>query len=107
MFPLNWTVVHAIRDDSLLREIGKDELISRNAEFLIMVKAFDEYFGQEVFARKSYAADSIRWGAKYGPMMETTDNGVEINLSRLSDTEAVPLNPVSYQTVSNSGNSTV
>lgn len=107
MFPMNWTVVHAIRESSPLWNLEYQELIARNAEFLVMVKAFDEYFGQEVFARKSYPISQLIWGAKYCPMMATTENGVEITLSRLSDTEKVPLNTVNYQIVNNSGRSTV
>ena len=64
-FPLAWTVVHPIDDQSPLKGLSREELIASNAEFLILMQGIDETFAQNVHSRSSYRTEEIVWGAKF------------------------------------------
>ncbi len=64
-FALSWTVVHPINDDSPLNGFTEKDLIESDAEFLILLKAFDDTFSQTVHSRASYKYDEVIWGARF------------------------------------------
>lgn len=81
-FPLTWTVVHPIDEKSPLHGKSAEDLERLQAEVMIMMKGFDDTFGQTVQARFSYRYDEITWGAKFSPAFEVEKNGdlrVEVN----------------------------
>ncbi|MFN0275460.1 MAG: ion channel [Chitinophagales bacterium] len=63
--PLNWTCVHAIDEKSPLWNMTEKDFADGNAEVLVMVKGFNDTFGQEIHARSSYSFDEILWNKKY------------------------------------------
>ncbi|MDX2284900.1 MAG: ion channel [Bacteroidia bacterium] len=75
LFPLNWTIVHPIGPDSPLYGHTPEALQAMHAEFLIMIKAYDETFAQTVHVRRSYRADEVVWGRKFVPMYYTDEAG--------------------------------
>lgn len=74
-FPLNWTIVHPITEESPIFNASQEDLITMDAEILIMLKGFDDTFSQTVHSRYSYKANEIIWGAKFKPMFDTQMNG--------------------------------
>lgn len=64
-FPLSWTIVHPIDDQSPLYGLTHDDLLQSNAEFLILLTGIDETFSQTVHARSSYTADELVWNARF------------------------------------------
>lgn len=85
-FPLTWTVVHAINDESPLFGKTAEDLERSQAEFLIMIKAWDETFGQTVIQRYSYRFDEITWGAKFDPAFAINEHGdMVLQIDRVSD----------------------
>lgn len=89
-FPLSWTVVHAMDDKSPLYGITKEELEKVNAEILILIKGFDETFGQHVHVRFSYRWDEIVWGAKFIRNFHTDeDGGVVVDVDGVHSYELV------------------
>lgn len=87
-FPLSWTVVHPIDDKSPLFGRTHEDLVAKDAEFMIMLTGIDETFSQNVHARTSYKPEEIRFGRKfvniYNPI--DSDGVVSIDVRRLSDT---------------------
>ena len=73
--PLTWTIVHPIDSDSPLYGKTAGDLASQEAEFLILIKAFDTTFSQAVNARNSYRHDEIVWGAKFTPVFQVDTKG--------------------------------
>lgn len=69
-FPLTWTIVHPIDEQSPLRERTAQELQKLQAEFLILIKGFDDTFSQTVHARYSYRYDEIVWDARFTPAFQ-------------------------------------
>lgn len=87
-FPLSWTIVHPIDEDSPFYEKGIDYYKSAEGEVLILIKGFDETFSQEVFARSSYLLKDVICNAKFKRMFETDDSGeVLLHLKQINDIE--------------------
>lgn len=82
-FPLNWTVVHPIDEQSPLFGWTEERLIESNAEFLILLTAIDETFAQTVHSRSSYSADEVLWNARFAPMYRKVEGVLELDISRL------------------------
>ncbi len=84
--PLTWTVVHAINESSPLWDKTREQLAQQQAEFLILIKAFDDTFFQTVHARHSYRFEEVVWGARFVPAFEADPQGeMVLDLSRLSE----------------------
>jgi inward rectifier potassium channel len=65
--PLTWTIVHPIDEASPLRGRTAADLEALQAEFLILIKSYDDTFSQTVHTRFSYRYDEIVWGARFMP----------------------------------------
>ena len=93
LFPLNWTIVHPLDDKSPLRDKEYTFLSQRDAEFIVVIKGYDDTFSQEVNAIHSYRYDEIIWGAKFDQMYEMAeDNTVELDFRKLNSYQKVNLN---------------
>jgi len=91
-FHLSWTIVHPIDESSPLYGITKEELDESDAEFLIMLKGFDDTFSQNVHARTSYKASEVVFGRKFKGIIQTGPDGVtEIELDRIHDHQEASL----------------
>lgn len=92
-FPLSWTIVHPITEDSPLWGLTQQDLASQEAEFLILLSGTDETFAQSVHARTSYKPNEVIWGARFSNIYTTTDNdgSTGIDVARLHDVEPAPL----------------
>jgi inward rectifier potassium channel len=84
--PLTWTVVHPIDEASPLWGLTANDLARLQAEFLILMKAFDDTFFQTVHVRHSYRYDEVVWGGRFVPAFEPSARGAMVlDLKRLSD----------------------
>jgi inward rectifier potassium channel len=90
-FPLSWTVVHPIDADSPLRDWTGEDLADCDAEFLILLNAFDETFSQTVHARSSYKSEEIVWGARFASMFQPKDEKgtISVDIHKIHDIERV------------------
>jgi inward rectifier potassium channel len=83
---LSWTVVHPIDEDSPLFGKTREDLERLQAEFVILIKAFDDTFAQSVHARYSYRYDEIVWQARFQPAFEMDrDGNMILNVDRVSN----------------------
>lgn len=92
-FPLTWTIVHPIEETSPLYGKTPQDLERLQAEVLVMIKGFDDTFGQTVHARYSYRYDEITWGARFVPAFEFDRSGnmhVEVNKVGIIEPAPVP-----------------
>lgn len=93
LFPLSWTIVHPIDDNSPLRHYTNERLRRCNPEFLITIKAFDDSFAQEVHARGSYKSSEVVWGGKFEPMFYVNEDGETVlEMDKLSNWREANLN---------------
>jgi inward rectifier potassium channel len=75
-FSLTWTIVHPIDKESPLYGLSANDLKEADAEFLILLKAFDDTFSQTVHSRSSYKYDEIIWGAAFKSVFVDSKSGV-------------------------------
>jgi inward rectifier potassium channel len=63
------------------------EVVARQqAEFLILIRAFDDTFFQTVHVRHSYRHEQVVWGARFVPAFEADARGeMVLDLKRLSE----------------------
>ncbi|MFA7272900.1 MAG: ion channel [Crocinitomicaceae bacterium] len=70
-FPLTWTAVHKITEDSPLYKLKVEDLMKRNAELIVLFETFDETFGQEMIQKHSYAdnqwLENVKFDMSFGP----------------------------------------
>jgi inward rectifier potassium channel len=90
-FPLSWTIVHPIDEESPLYGVTREQLAASNAEILVLLTGIDETFSQTVHARSSYRAEEIVWGAAFTNIYErpSADASLAIDMGRIHDIEAV------------------
>jgi inward rectifier potassium channel len=74
-FPLTWTIVHPIDSQSPLVGLGAPDLERLQAEFLILIKGYDDTFSQTVLARQSYRHDEVLWDRHFAPAFYVDDSG--------------------------------
>jgi len=89
LFPLNWTLVHAIDEDSPFHSLTPDRLKEMNAEILVIVQGFDETFSQTVHANNSYMAHEVLWGYRFNKMYYSEGGVVELELDKLDEVTKV------------------
>ncbi len=93
-FPLTWTVVHPITADSPIYGKNAGDLAEMQAEFLILIKAFDDTFSQIVHGRYSYRHGEVIWGARFQPAFFVDRTGdMVLELNRVNDRQSVEHQP--------------
>ena len=91
-FPMTWTIVHPIVASSPLLGLTPKDLIEKDAEFIVLLKAFDEGFSQTVYSRSSYRAGEIKWGQKFTYIINQEKGMFSMDISRMDETENAELN---------------
>ncbi|MEM7234328.1 MAG: potassium transporter, partial [Planctomycetota bacterium] len=88
-FPLSWTVVHPIGEESPLFGQTAEDLIENDCEFVVLLTGIDDTFHQLVHSIHSYKGDEIQFGRKFRRIATRDEPGryVTIDLSRLDETE--------------------
>lgn len=88
-FPLAWTIVHPIDEESPLWGATHADLKNWDAEFLVLLSGIDETFSQTVHTRSSYKAHEIVWGARFADLFNPPkpDGTLSIDVGRLHHLE--------------------
>lgn len=91
LFPLAWTIVHPIDDDSPLRGMEKDDLLQCDSEFLVLLNGFDETSSQTVHTRSSYKGNEVVWGARFSSMFNPQDDDgtISVDVRKLNEFDRV------------------
>src|SRR5215212_4720483 len=88
-FPMSWTIVHPIDEKSPMFGMTREELVDRDAEFLVLLSGIDETFSTTVHARPSYKPAEIAVGQRLVNIYKPgrADGTVSINVRKLGETE--------------------
>lgn len=90
LLPLHWTVVHPIDEYSPLYGKTAEELRRKNAEFIVLIKGFDETYSQLVHTNTSYVSEEMRWNVQFKKMYsDQAGKGTILRLDEISETEPV------------------
>lgn len=85
LFPLNWTIVHTIDENSPLFDLKYNDILSKNAEFLVVIKGYDETYSTVVHADRSYQCGDIVDGAQFKAMYQIRKDDTLLDLDKLDD----------------------
>jgi inward rectifier potassium channel len=89
-FPLNWTIVHPITEESPLNNNNEKTLHDKDAEILVLLTGYAETFSTTVETRSSYKYSEVEWGAQFSNLYSVSDNGLlGIDINKLSEVETV------------------
>jgi len=90
-FPLAWTVVHPIDENSPLYNMTAEDFKNSDAEILVLLTATDETFAAVVHTRSSYKHEEIKIGHKFISIYNKAENGetISVNIKKLSHVEKV------------------
>lgn len=90
MFPTSWTVVHDIDQESPLFGKNKEDLLREDAEFLILLRGFDDSISQTIYNRHSYRAHEVLFDKKFKlPFFVNTNGQTVLDLTVLGEVEEV------------------
>ncbi|MBC6995454.1 ion channel [Neolewinella lacunae] len=88
LFPLNWTIVHPINEESPMYHWSKDDYCQRHSELLITIDGYDETFAQAIHINNSYLHTELVWNARFQPMYFEREATTELHLDRISHYQA-------------------
>ena len=74
-FPLTWTVVHPIDENSPLFGFTADDMSRADAELYVLIIGFDEVYSSFVLRRTSYTYQEIQFDVKFVPMYRESEAG--------------------------------
>ncbi|MEO9483575.1 MAG: ion channel [Ekhidna sp.] len=88
MFPLPWTIVHPLDENSPLKGKSQADLEREQTEFIIILKGYDDTFNQYVHQINSYRANEVLFNADFEPMFDTSyETSTTVLLDKISDTK--------------------
>lgn len=88
LFPLSWTIVHPLNEESPFYKKTKEELKRMNVEYLVMLEGYDESYSQKIYSNTSYTCDEVVWGVKFKRMVHSDDKkGTVLELDKISNYE--------------------
>ena len=87
-FPLTWTLVHVIDEQSPINGLSLEDLQDRGSELLILIEAFDETYSQMVIQKHSYAEHQWLENVKFKRNFAANESGrIILDIKGLSDLE--------------------
>jgi len=91
-FRHSWTVVHPIRPSSPLHGATAESLAAATAEIVVSVTGIDGAFMQMVYARHTYKAGDLVWGAKLADIIiRSPEEGFMIDYGKFDAIELAAL----------------
>ncbi len=92
-FPLAWTIVHPIDEQSPLYGYTSEQLQQSDAEFFVLLTGMDETASQVVHTQSSYKHEELVWNAKFASIYEPLNDNdpITIDVGRLHDIEILEL----------------
>ena len=90
MFPLPWTIVHPISQNSPVFEKTKADLTKEQSEFIVILKGYDDTFNQYVHQVRSYRANEVIYDCDFEPMFDVAfEKSTTVQLDKISHTRQV------------------
>src|SRR5580704_14010059 len=88
IFAYSWTAVHQIQPGSPFYGVTSDEILKADANLTVSLTGFDEVFSQSVYARYTYKAPDIIWGARLADIIdETAEPGSRFDFAKFDQVE--------------------
>ncbi len=92
IFAYSWTAIHPIQPGSPFYGVTNKDLLEADASLIVSLTGIDEVFSQTVYARYSYKAADIIWGARLADIIdETSEIGSRFNYAKFDEYEPAEL----------------
>ena len=90
---IGWTINHPVDEDSPLYGVTKEQFEESDAEFLVLINAFDNTYSQNIHTTHSYKWHEFLWGEKFIPMYERDENSeyTLLHLNKIGQTVSAAL----------------
>ncbi len=86
VFMLSWTIFHTIDKESPLHGATKEDLIAADASLVLNVSGLDDASAQQLYARRVYGAEDIRWGYRYQDISGVSPDGrFQLDYNKFND----------------------
>jgi len=90
MFALTWTLFHPIDENSPLFGVDPEEIEGAELNFVLSISGYDESSAQTVRARRSYAAQDLRFNHEFVDVFSVDADGARrVDYARIHDVRAV------------------
>lgn len=89
LFPLNWTLVHPIDENSPVKDLDLEHLENYEIELLILLRGFDESYNQIVHSMRSFGGNTFVYNAKFKPMFEYQDGKTLLHLEMIDQFDLI------------------
>lgn len=85
-FPLHWTIVHPIDDDSPLKGLDEESIKNKDYEIVVLLSGLDDTFSQTINSFTSYKLNEVVWNAKFNDILDLDTYGnISIDLNRINE----------------------
>jgi inward rectifier potassium channel len=89
LFPLNWTLVHKIDEESPFWGKTREELLEMDAELLVFVRGFDDTYGDFIYKNCSYVISQMKEGMAFLPMYYSENGNSYLDIEKINDMKPV------------------
>jgi inward rectifier potassium channel len=87
---MSWTIVHPINQESPIKNLTPEDFKHLDAEFMVSIKAIDDTYVQQIYARTSYKWQEMLWDSKFESILTRNEDGrTAIDLRKLSSYQPV------------------
>lgn len=91
-FPLSWTIVHPITEESPIYNFTQNDFEEADAEIVTLFKGFDDTYSQVVHSRKSFMYNEILWGKRFVSIIGQNEDGkTTLALDRMNEMQNADL----------------
>ena len=87
MLALSWTLVHPIDENSPLFGFDKNSLDESKAEFMVLIKGFNNTLSQGVHSRTSYKFYDVEWDAKFTSIFKNKNGKAVVAIKKINKYE--------------------
>jgi inward rectifier potassium channel len=81
--------VHPIDESSPLLNFDKKSLDNSKAEFMVLLKGFNNTLSQGVHSRTSYKFYDVEWNAKFAPIFRNQSGNALVAIDKISEYEKI------------------
>lgn len=81
LLPFTWTIVNLIDEKSAMYQLTNEDLQTRDAEFIVLIKSITDTYFQTVYSRMSYKYSEVVWNAKFVPMKQQSHKSGDISIN--------------------------
>lgn len=81
----SWTISHLVDSESPLYNLNLQDLINKNIEFILIIKAIDDTYATQVCTTLSYQASDVVWNANFNSISNFENETLVTDVRKISE----------------------